>query len=114
MPMSPEWVTVLIAGASAVVGWFVSQATKRKLGAEADATLSGAAMEMVRQGREDMAALRKENATLREELTALKCQVSQLQSDVALLRAGVTVLQHQVRELGQEPAWTPAHDREDG
>jgi hypothetical protein len=108
--MSPEWATVLIAGVSAVVGWFVSQATKRKLGAEADATLSSAAMEMVRQGREDMASVKKENAAMRDEMAALRCEVGDLKRQVALLTAGVTVLQHQVRGLGQEPAWTPAKD----
>jgi hypothetical protein len=88
------------------VGWFLVRSQRAKTNAEAADIITGSALKLVQELRQQVADLRTEVDTLEEELGIQKGLLKVVtELNVRLLR-GTAILTDQLNNLGEEPCWT--------
>jgi hypothetical protein len=104
----------IIAGVLTSLGALITAlGTRRKLNAEAESSLSDSAMEMVRELRIEVAAVKAENVQMRADQVADRKRITKMEQENKLLRAGITLLCGQLTNLGQTPLYQPAPAEKD-
>lgn len=102
----PSVVSILVVFLGSGAGWFLLSHQRRKLEAESTDIISGAAVEVVKALKVEVADLRETVGKLETEMRALKAQNALLQCEIDDLRRGARRLQGQIEALGQPPVWT--------
>ena len=116
-----EWlVTALISGAVTLivaliangVGLLLWKPRRKKLEAEATDILTGTAMDLIKEMKEQIAELQESDELKEQQIIKLQRRIDDLRERVkvlekenAYLREGAMQLENQVVELGREPIW---------
>jgi septal ring factor EnvC (AmiA/AmiB activator) len=106
---------ILIALIALIPSVLVYARERRKTQAEAADIVTGAAVDLVKQLKTEVAELRAHVGSLEADVARLKAENAQLKAGLEDLRRGARRLQGQIEALGQPPVWTvPAESREMG
>jgi len=106
-------VTLVVALVANGVGFLLWRPQRKKLEAEAADILTGTAMDLIREMKEQIAELQESDKQKEQQIIELQGRIDDLRERVrvlekenAYLREGAMQLENQVVDLGREPVWT--------
>lgn len=104
--MLPDW-SIILAIVSALTAFYAAMTARKESDAKAEASVSGAALELVQALKVEMAEVKVDNSKMKGEMDTLRDRVACLESEREELLAGITMLCHQLESVGHRPVWRP-------
>jgi chromosome segregation ATPase len=112
--LSASIVAVVGSLAALVIAWRKAPAEKRKMNADAESAISGAAVSLIEplQKRiEELEAAREKDRTkmtsMESRISVLECEVREERSEKEAISDGARKLMHQVESYGGVPVYRP-------
>lgn len=114
----PEWLPTIAGIIAAFIasgaGWFLLRSQNRKTHADASSIVTGSALEVLQEYKDEVKALRAQVEELQVKVDELEAQIEKCTLQNKELRYGVRVLTKQVEAVEGIPIWTLERFQETG